>query len=70
MILAVMLGDWSVVDTCDAAAHRAALIELRKLVAVGPKPGAGVVIPFTGNADRDTIFVVPPKLVDEATGDH
>ena len=49
----------------DAPAHQAVLIELPKLIAIGAKPVAAVVMPFVGEPHRHPVVAKPPQLLDE-----
>src|SRR5579863_6826655 len=64
-ILAVGFDNRQVVDARDAPAHQAVLIELPKLVAIGAKPVAAVVMPFVGEPHRHPVVAKPPQLLDE-----
>src|SRR6185437_7862240 len=64
-VLALGFGDRQVVDARVPAAHEAALIELPVLVAVGAEPGAAVIVPLVGEANRNTIAGERPYLLDQ-----
>ena len=66
MILSFTLFDWKVIDAGDAQVHRPVLIELPILVAIAAKPIATIVVPFIGEANRDSVLAKRPNLLDQA----
>src|SRR6516162_1229866 len=66
VILAFAFFDWQLVDAGDAQAHQPVLIELPVLVAIAAKPIAAIVVPFVGEANRDSVLAERPNLLDQA----
>src|ERR1700744_2837572 len=66
METAILLGDRDIVDAGFAAAHQAVLVEFPLLVAVGPIPLSGAVMPFVLKAYRDAVLIEPPEVLDQA----
>src|SRR5262252_2812017 len=66
VILAFALSDWQVIDACDAQTHQPVLIELPVLVAITAKPTATIIVPFVGEANRDSVLTKRPNLLDQA----
>jgi hypothetical protein len=56
--------DWQVIDAGDAQMHQPVLIELPVLVAIAAEPIAAIVVPFVGEANRDSVLVERPNLFD------
>src|ERR1700693_5813487 len=65
VILALHLFDWPIVDGSKPQAHQPVLIELPIFIAIGAKPIPGVIVPFIGKADGDTVSLERPKLFDQ-----
>ncbi len=63
---AVFFGDRHIVDAGFAPAHQAVVVELPLLVAVGPVPLPGIVMPLILKAHRDVIVVERPEILDQA----
>src|SRR4030095_14732295 len=42
------------------------LVELPVLIAVAAEPAAAVIVPFIGETDGNTVFVVAPQLLDQS----
>ena len=66
MILALRVLNRQIINGCKSKSHQAVVIKLPILIAVRAKPVSRVVMPFIGKAHGDTIFVVSPKLFDQA----
>jgi hypothetical protein len=66
VILAFTLLDWQVIDAGDAQVHQPVFIELPVLVAIAAEPIAAIVVPFVGEANRDSILAEGPNLLDQA----
>src|SRR5689334_12976441 len=64
--LALRSLDRKIVDAGVPPPHQPVLGELPILIAVRAKPGAGVVMPFVGEADGDPVVGPGPKLLDQA----
>jgi hypothetical protein len=56
--------DWQVIDAGDAQVHQPVFIELPVLVAIAAEPIAAIVVPFVGEANRDSVLVERPNLFD------
>src|SRR5712664_1685190 len=65
-ILALGFLDRKIVDACVPCAHQTVLVELPVLVAIGPEPVPGIVVPFVREPNGDTISVEGPKLFNQA----
>src|SRR5215831_18967399 len=65
MIFSVGFHNRQVIDARNPAAHKAVLVKLPILIAVGAIPVAGIVMPLVGEAHRDPIATKRPKLLDE-----
>jgi len=65
MILAFALFDWQIIDAGDAQAHQPVLVELPILVAIAAKPIAAIIVPFVGEANRDSVLAKRPNLLDQ-----
>ena len=63
---AAALPDGKIVDTGDAQAHQAMLVELPILVAVAPKPMTAVVVPAVSKACGDAVIAEGPDFLDQA----
>jgi len=66
VILAFAFFDWQVIDARDAQTHQPVLIELPVLVAIAAKPIAAIIVPFVGEANRDSVLAKRPNLLDQA----
>src|SRR5262249_11461246 len=64
--LAVLLTNGQVIDGRMTCRHEPLLIELPVLVAIGPKPVPGVVMPFVGESDSDSVALKRPELLDQS----
>ena len=58
-------GDRHFVDAGVAMTHQAIVVELPVLVAIGAEPGAGVIVKFVGEADRDAVAAEGPEFLDQ-----
>jgi hypothetical protein len=65
MILPILLANRQIVDAGVALRHQAVFLELPVLVAIGAKPIARIVMPFVGEANRDSILVKRPEFFDQ-----
>src|ERR1700730_5037123 len=66
VIFAPALPDREVVYAGDAQAHEAMRIELPVLVAIAAKPVAAIIVPFVGEANRNSVLAERPDLLDQA----
>ena len=64
-VLAVRFLNRQVIDACDAATHKAAVVELPVLVAISTEPIAGIVTPLIGKAYRDACAIKGPEFFDQ-----
>src|SRR5271154_5435481 len=65
MELAIGFLDREVVDASVPLLHQSVIAELPVLVAIRPKPVAGIVMAFVSEAYRDPVAGEGPKLLDE-----
>src|SRR5579875_1742287 len=63
--LPIRSADRHVIDAGMPLAHQAVRVEGPVLIAVGSEPGARLVVPLIGEADRDAIVGEGPKLLDQ-----
>ena len=66
VILAFAFFDRQVIDARDAQTHQPVLIELPVLVAIAAKPIAAIIVPFVGEANRDSVLAECPNFLDQA----
>src|SRR5687768_1712152 len=66
VVLAFAVLDRKVVDTRDAQAHQAVLVELPVLVAVAAEPAPAIVVPLVGKPHGDAVVAERPDLLDQA----
>jgi len=66
VVFAVALFDRQIVDTGDAQAHQAMLVEFPVLVSVAAEPVAAIIVPFIRKADGDAVLSKGPDLLDQA----
>src|SRR5499427_3804778 len=66
VILAFALFDWQVINAGDPQTHQPVLIELPVLVAIAAKPVAAIIMPFVGEANRDSVLAECPNFLDQA----
>src|SRR5207245_10495990 len=64
--LPVFLADGQIVDGRMTSRHQALRIELPVLVAEGPKPVSGVVMPSVRETDGDATALEGPQLLDQS----
>src|SRR5260370_33873144 len=64
VILTFVLFDWQVIDAGDTQVHQPVLVELPVLVAIAAEPIAAIVVPFVSEANRDSVLVECPNLLD------
>jgi hypothetical protein len=61
--LPIRLRNRQIVDAGDATAHEPMLVEFPVLIAVGPEPVPGIVMPLIGETNRNPIAVKRPQLL-------
>jgi hypothetical protein len=65
VIFSFALLDRKIVDTRDAQAHQAVVVEFPVLVAIAAEPIPALIVPFIGEAHRDAIGAEGPDLLDQ-----
>src|SRR5262249_53169731 len=66
MVLALGFFDWEIVDAGNASAHQPLLIKFPILIAIATEPIAAIIVPFIGEANRDSVLAECPNLLDQA----
>src|SRR5512133_804292 len=66
VVFALALLDRRIVDTGDAKAHQAMLVEFPILVAVAAEPVAAVIVPLIGEAHSNAVLAKDPDLLNQA----
>ena len=64
-ISAIRFVNRGIVDAGDPPTHQAALVELPKLISIGPEPLTAAVVPLIGEAHRHPVLAEPPKLLNQ-----
>lgn len=58
--------DGEIIDAGDPSLHETSVIEFPILIAVGPKPVPGVIVPLVGEANGDPVALTCPEFLYQA----